>query len=41
MLYPWQACGEWHLLCSAVRTPEDAWEFEISARPVIGIRCRC
>jgi hypothetical protein len=40
MLYPWQACGEWHLLCSAVRTPDSGWEFEISARPVVGVRCR-
>ncbi|MFI8294184.1 formylglycine-generating enzyme family protein [Streptomyces sp. NPDC085614] len=36
-LYPWQGCGEWHLLLSAMRTPQTAWEFTLALRYTIGI----
>jgi formylglycine-generating enzyme required for sulfatase activity len=39
-LYPFQATGEWHLLLSAMRTHQGAWEFAQSARLVIGVRPR-
>lgn len=37
-LYPWQDCGEWHLLCSAFRTSAEVSPYAVSARPVVGIR---
>jgi formylglycine-generating enzyme required for sulfatase activity len=37
-VYPWQACGEWHLLCNAVRSSTGAWDAQASVRPAIGIR---
>lgn len=37
MLYPWQACGEWQLLCSAMRMSAEMWEFEVAVRPVLTI----
>ncbi|MEU0564997.1 hypothetical protein ABZ297_06320 [Nonomuraea sp. NPDC005983] len=36
--YPWQGCGEWHLLLSAMRTPQTAWEHALAPRFVIAIR---
>lgn len=36
-LFPWQECGEWHLLLTAMRGSVDAWEFSVAARPVIGL----
>ncbi len=38
-IYPWQDCGEWHLLCSAFRTLTEVSPYALSARPVVGIRC--
>ncbi|MBC6471371.1 formylglycine-generating enzyme family protein [Actinomadura alba] len=37
-VYPWQGCGEWHLLLSAMRTPQTTWEYALSLRFVIGIQ---
>jgi hypothetical protein len=37
MLYPWQAVGEWQLLCNAIRASSGPWEFEVSTRPVVGV----
>jgi hypothetical protein len=37
-LYPFQDTGEWHLLLSAMRTSQAAWEFGVALRMVIGIR---
>jgi hypothetical protein len=37
-VYPWQACGEWQLLLSAMRTPQTSWKFALSLRLVIGIQ---
>jgi hypothetical protein len=36
-LYPWQSCGEWHLLLSAMRLPLSHWEFAVGVRPVLGV----
>lgn len=36
--HPWQGCGEWHLLISAMRTPQTAWEYALAPRFVIGIQ---
>lgn len=36
--YPWQGCGEWHLLLSAMRTPQTDWEYALAPRFVIAIR---
>lgn len=36
--YPWQGAGEWHLLLSAMRTPQTAWEYALSLRFVISIK---
>ncbi len=38
-LYPWQGCGEWHMLLSAFRMPSSAAEFTIALRFVLGIDC--
>lgn len=38
-LYPWQDTGEWHMLLSAFRMPQSAWEFVIALRFVLGIEC--
>ncbi len=32
-VYPWQACGEWQLLCVACRAPDSHWEFFRTFRP--------
>lgn len=37
-LYPWQACGEWQLLLSAMRTSQTGWEYGHALRPVIGVQ---
>jgi hypothetical protein len=37
-IYPWQGCGEWHLLLTAMRTSQQGWEHTLVARPVIGLR---
>ncbi len=37
MLYPWQECGEWHLLANAVRTSTTEWEYFLSVRPALGV----
>jgi len=37
MIYPWQACGEWQLLCNAVRSSQKAWEYFLSLRPALGV----
>jgi hypothetical protein len=36
-LYPWQACGEWQLLLSAMRSPQTTWEYGVALRFVIGV----
>lgn len=36
-IYPWQECGEWHLLLNAMRTPSNHWDFFHFVRPVIGL----
>jgi hypothetical protein len=36
-LYPWQACGEWQLLLSAMRSPQTTWEYGVGLRFVIGV----
>ena len=38
MVHPWQACGEWQLLLTAMRSSQAAWEFFVALRPVIGLR---
>lgn len=38
-IYPWQACGEWHMLLAAFRMRSSAWEFQIALRFVLGIDC--
>ncbi|MBX3248011.1 MAG: hypothetical protein KF901_12595 [Myxococcales bacterium] len=38
MVYPWQACGEWQLLCNAVRGSAEDWDFGVALRPVVGLR---
>jgi hypothetical protein len=40
MLYPWQQCGEWQLLCSAVRSPASHWKYEVQVRPALGVHQR-
>lgn len=37
-LYPFQATGEWHLLLSAMRTSQAAWQYAQALRRVIGVR---
>jgi len=37
-VYPWQGCGEWQLLLTAVRGSQDAWEYGVAVRPVIGLK---
>jgi hypothetical protein len=37
-IYPWQGCGEWHLLLSAMRMQQTTWEYALSLRFVIGIQ---
>ncbi len=36
-VYPWQGCGEWHLMLSAMRGDQAGWEYVVFARPVIGL----
>ena len=36
-IYPWQGCGEWHLLLTAVRMSQEGWDYTLVARPVIGL----
>jgi hypothetical protein len=36
-LYPWQDCGEWQLLLSAMRTSTSSWEFQIHVRPALSV----
>jgi formylglycine-generating enzyme required for sulfatase activity len=38
MCYPWQDCGEWQLLLSAVRRSTDAWDGKVAVRLALGIR---
>lgn len=38
MVYPWQACGEWQLLCNVVRDSAKSWELDVVLRPVVGLR---
>lgn len=38
-LFPWQACGEWHMLLSAFRMPSSVWKFTLALRFVLGIDC--
>lgn len=35
-LSPWQGCGEWHLLLTAMRGHQQGWA-SLAARPVIGL----
>jgi hypothetical protein len=35
-LSPWQGCGEWHLLCNAVRASQEGWEI-YAVRPALGL----
>jgi len=37
-VYPWQACGEWQLLLTAVRGDQKAWEYGVAVRPVLGLK---
>ena len=37
MLYPWQSCGEWQLLLTAMRTSQEGWD-TLAARPTIGLK---
>ncbi len=37
MVFPWQGCGEWHLLLNAFRASADIWEFHLSHRPALGL----
>lgn len=37
-LFPFQDTGEWHLLLSAMRTSQTAWELGVALRLVIGVR---
>lgn len=36
-VFPWQACGEWQLLLSAMRGSEEAWQYNIALRMVLGV----
>ncbi len=36
-VFPWQSCGEWQLLLSAMRGSEAAWQFNIALRMVLGV----
>lgn len=36
-VFPWQSCGEWQLLLSAMRGSEAAWQFHIALRMVLGV----
>jgi formylglycine-generating enzyme required for sulfatase activity len=36
-VYPWQSCGEWQLLCNAIRTTTQSWDDEIAVRLAIGL----
>jgi formylglycine-generating enzyme required for sulfatase activity len=37
MLSPWQACGEWQLLCNAVRGTQQAWDHRPALRLALGV----
>jgi formylglycine-generating enzyme required for sulfatase activity len=37
-VYPWQACGEWQLLCNAVRTSSKTWDDQVAMRVALGVR---
>jgi formylglycine-generating enzyme required for sulfatase activity len=37
-LYPWQACGEWQLLCNAVRSSTGGWDDQAAVRLALGLR---
>nr|MDQ3368151.1 formylglycine-generating enzyme family protein [Myxococcota bacterium] len=36
-LYPWQGCGEWRLLLTAMRAPHTSWPYALCVRPTISV----
>ncbi|TNF29329.1 MAG: hypothetical protein EP329_16025 [Deltaproteobacteria bacterium] len=38
LVAPWQGCGEWQLLLTAMRGSQSGWDFAVGVRPAIGLQ---